>query len=421
MRFRPSALAYALIVLLVWAMCLGIVLGRVELFFLAVPIAVALLRAPAPQSLELSGFRFTVEMQPAREGDRIGFGINGELDGAPGPVEVIPLLPPILGRATRAVLMPETNGGLAWRYRLPCNAAGMLDLGVVRFRAWDRAGLWLAEGSAEDRVGIPVYPRAQLLRCLPTPRLTGAPFGLHPSRRVGDGTDFADIRPFAAGDRVKRINWPASLRTRRLQVNQFFTERSGDIVILFDSFSLIGERPNSSLDHCLRAAASLALSYLRQQDRVGLLEYGGWVRWTRPGTGPTHYARILHGLARVSINPAQFLHDLTRLPERMLPKHALILALTPMVDQRFAGMVGRLAEQGRDTVLLALRTDELSAPIAPRWVDRPLVRRLWLREREQQLRALRAKGVRAVNWSPTQPVEAALVQLRSAAIARRAA
>lgn len=45
MSFRPSALAYALVILLVWAACLGVALGRAELFFMAVPLLVPLLHS----------------------------------------------------------------------------------------------------------------------------------------------------------------------------------------------------------------------------------------------------------------------------------------------------------------------------------------------------------------------------------------
>ena len=37
--------------------------------------------------------------------------------------------------------------------------------------------------------------------------------GLHRSARAGEGNEFAGIRPFRAGDRMRRINWPRSVRT----------------------------------------------------------------------------------------------------------------------------------------------------------------------------------------------------------------
>ena len=415
MTFRPSALAYAILVLVAWVLCLAILLGRVELFLIAVPLLVPVLRSPPPVQTRIRDFRLAVDPGPFMEGEEFSLAISARVDAPPGPVEVLPVLPPLfassLARPTAAVAS-TVDGRIHWNSRQQCHASGTEELGVVFFRVWDEAGLWVAETRLEQRATVAVYPQATLVRSLPKPRLTGAPFGIHLSRKLGDGTDFADIRQFAPGDHVRHINWPVSLRMRHLHINQFYTERSGEIIILLDSFSNIGLRPNASLDHCRRAAASLAMGYLRQHDRVGLMDYGGWIHTTRPAAGPRQYALILQSLARISIMPSQFLQDLTALPEPMLPWHALIIALTPLADARFAQMVGRLAEQGRDVVLLALRTDEICGDLAPRLARRKLIQRLWLLEREQQLRELRGHGVRAVHWSPSLPIDTALMTVQ---------
>jgi uncharacterized protein (DUF58 family) len=357
------------------------------------------------------------------EGDEFGIAVSATVDAPSGPVEVLPVLPSLFTSSPArpaAAVAPVGDGQIQWSSRHQCRASGTEELGVVFFRLWDHAGLWVAESRHEQRATVTVYPQATLIRSLPKPRLTGAPFGIHSSRRLGDGTDFADIRQFAPGDQVRHVNWPVSLRMRRLHINQFYTERSGEIIILIDSFSNIGLRPNASLDHCRRAAASLAMGYLRQHDRLGLMDYGGWIHTTRPAAGPRQYAVILQSLARISIAPSQFLQDLTTLPEPILPWHALIIALTPLADPRFAQMVGRLAEQGRDVVLLALRTDEICADLAPAMARGKLARRLWLLEREQQLRELRRHGVRAVQWAPTLPIETALMTVQRPRVARQA-
>ena len=214
----------------------------------------------------------------------------------------------------------------------------------------------------------------------------------------------------------------ACLRAHRPTACQpIFGERSATMILLLDSFSDIGDRPGSSLDHCLRAAASLVLHYLRHHDRVGLMEFGGLLRWTRPGAGPVQFANILQSLARVAIAPSSLLQDLAALPEIMLPRHALIIALTPLLDDWFVRTVIRLADQGRDIVLLGLRGDELSKAWLPRRASDPLIHRLWLLERDLRLRELRGHGVRAVNWSPSQPIEAALWAVSYPMVRRRAA
>lgn len=416
MSFRPSALAYALVVLLVWAACLGVALGRAELFFMAVPLLVPLLQS-RPDDARVDEFDLDAEAGPLVEGDELVLSIKARVHGPASPLEVLPALPLALSppRGQRgAVQMPDANGAIRTSLELRCRSSGVAHLRKVFLRLWDDNGLWVAESGQEGRADVAILPRATLLRVLPEPRETGAPFGIHPAREHGDGTDFADIRPFVPTDRVRRINWPVSLRGRGLHVNEFHAERSATSVLLLDCFADIGRRPDSSLDHCLRLAASLALSALRRHDRVGLIEYGGSVRSLRPGSGPAHHAALLRLLAQASTHPTEFVQDLARMPPRILPWHASIVALTPLADDRFAAMASRLGAQGRDVVLLAVRTDELCAGLMPKRARHGLARRLWSLERGERLRELRRHGVRAVNWSPSLPAEAALAAVRRA-------
>jgi uncharacterized protein (DUF58 family) len=421
MTFRPSPLAYALALLIAWTCCLALATGRIELFLAAVPLAIPLVRSPAPGRTQVADFQITADTDPFTEGEELPIAFSACLRGAPGPVEVRPVLPALLASSRHmAVVTPGSDGKVRWNCRVRCRAAGLLEVGTVFFRVWDKAGLWVGESRHEQRTVITAYPRVVPVQHLPAPSQTGTPFGIHLSRNVGDGTDFADIRRFSSGDRMKRINWAVSQRTRVLHVNQFYTERSSDIIILLDSFVNIGRRPDAGLDYCLRAAAGLARGYLRQYDRVGLMDYGGWIHWTRPAAGQTQYAVLLRALSRVTISPTDFIQDLAKFAERMLPSHASIIALTPLADERFAGMVSRLAEQGRDVILLALRTDEISGATTLRSAGGRLARRLWLLEREERLRELRGHGIRAVNWSPSLPLDAALVALPQRLMARRA-
>jgi uncharacterized protein (DUF58 family) len=325
---------------------------------------------------------------------------------------VLPALPGQVGtNYPTAVFSPQPDGRMRWDIPLLCRFGGMLEFDAVFFRQWDRSGLWVGEARRDQSVRLAVRPIALAIRTVPSPRLTGAPFGVHASQKFGDGRDFADIRAFAAGDRMKRINWPVSLRMRQLHVNQFHIERSANIILLIDTFVNIGERPHSTLDFTLRAADGLAQTYLRQTDRVGLIEVGGWLRWTRPASGPRQYETILRSLTRVTVTATDLRWNAPSLPEAMLPRHALIIALTPLADERFVLVVTGLADQGRDVVLLAIDGDQVSLPYLTRRAGHPVVRRVWRLLREDRLRELRSHGMRAALWSPAQPIEAALASV----------
>ena len=101
--------------------------------------------------------------------------------------------------------------------------------GFVEVAAWDRSRLF----EAHTFVPLPE------LDCYPLPALhrTGRrrsgrwPAGpaTTPARTPGEGMEFAGVREYVPGDRQRSINWAATTRRGRLQVNTFAAERSEDL------------------------------------------------------------------------------------------------------------------------------------------------------------------------------------------------
>ncbi|MGH7104792.1 MAG: DUF58 domain-containing protein [Acetobacteraceae bacterium] len=413
MSFRPSPLAHAFAVAMAWAVLLGIACGRPEMFVLSLPLLVALLRGIARRPRTAISAAMTVTPERASEGEELTLTVRARIAPALGPVRMLlPRLPLLQPVGDPPALLPDADGGLAWQRRSRCQGSGVIDLGRVGFRAWDRSGCWVGEYLHTERLHAIVVPRPPRVRDPPVPRRSRVGSGAHGSPAAGEGVDFAEVRPFVAGDRLRAINWPASLRRQRLQANRFHPDRPADVILLIDTFTIVGRRPNSSLDHVLRATAGLALASLRRLDRVAILEYGGIARMVALGAGEGHYRRILDALSRAAPIRTEWLQDLRTLPERTLPRHALVLALTPLVDPRFERALCGLADRGHDIVVLALETTSLSTPLLTRRQRSKQVRRLWVIERDERLRALRGHAIRAVAWSPERPLEAALGAVR---------
>ena len=414
MSLFPTRLARALLVEAGLALVLGLALGRPELFVLALPLLIASARGGVRGQLAVPEIALATDAETVFEGTELEIAVRAESPGGRGSAAIIPILPRLfhpLGDGCSPELVTAPGEALVWRCRGQCKAGGILHFDAVVLRFSDRSGLWEGEWIAKPRRTVTVLPQALPVSHLPRPLLTTALFGAHEARTAGEGVVFAEIRPFAPGDRLRAINWAVSLRRQALHANRFHTDRQAEIVLLVDSFTVIGARPNASLDHVLRAAAGLAASYLRRNDRVGLLEYGGIARVLGAGSGERQYRRILEALARAAPIQTEFAQDLAALPERILPRRALVLALTPLADERFDRTVIRLAERGQDVVVLALASDALTP-----WVVRPrrlapIVRRLWRLEREERLRALRRAGVRAVSWSADAPLDATMGRL----------
>src|SRR5205814_2881938 len=221
--------------------------------------------------------------------------------------------------------------------RFRCARWGAYRLGDVHLRARDAAGLLAWEQTLERGAALRVYPRPEELRELVAPRETQLFTGNRVSRQKGEGLEFADLRPFAPGDRIRRINWRASARRGDLWVNEFHAERNADVIIFLDSFADARRGGTGTLDQAIRAAASLSERYLLDKDRVGLVNFGGVLNWLRPGTGLVQRYRIVEALLNTEITFRYAWNECDVLPLRSLPPKALVLALTPLPAVRAIG------------------------------------------------------------------------------------
>jgi hypothetical protein len=86
MTFRASPLTYALAVVVAWIICLAIAIDRVELFFIAVPLLVRILRSPTPGGRDVRDFNLTTEPGPRLEGE--DFVVTGRalIEPTAGPI-----------------------------------------------------------------------------------------------------------------------------------------------------------------------------------------------------------------------------------------------------------------------------------------------------------------------------------------------
>jgi uncharacterized protein (DUF58 family) len=348
------------------------------------------------------------------EGERVSAAITVATATELPALELLYRLPAGLaaeGDGARVVLGLGAGESIEGRVDVACLARGRYKVGEIHLRLWHPSRLRVAEARIDDPKRLAVYPAAMPLRHLPRPLRTRSSFGNHVAARLGQGLEPGDLRPYAPGDRLRQINWRASLRTGRLYVTRFHEERNADVVLLLDTTADVGVRPGSSLDHCVRAAATLAVGYLRHRDRVGLIAYGGNVQWIRPAAGRRQIEVLLEALLPTSMTGNHSFQGLDILPPRVLPAGALVIALSPLIDPRFIRIVTNLAERGFDVLLLAISPLALMRQArTPSAVD-ALAGRMWSLGREASLEALRERGIAAVELRPDEPLDGVLAAL----------
>jgi uncharacterized protein (DUF58 family) len=409
----PKLGAYAGLAAL--ALLAALVLGLPELVVFAAPFALVLavgLASVREPRLHVDA-RFSTGR--ALEGEDVELVL--ELRAGPSPIEraevVVPLPDGLVAaKGTNPVavrLDPEEQRDVVVPLRARRWGAFAIEETLVR--VYDRFGLVSWDLDFRHQVPLKVFPHGDVIRRLLRPVETQVFAGNQVARQKGEGIEFADIRPYSTGDRIRRINWRASARRQELWVNELHTERNADVVIFVDSFAeAVGRTGESTLDLAVRASASLASGYLRHKDRVGFVAFGGILNWLLPGTGITQLYRMVDALLDTEIVLNYAWKDLDVIPARTLPPKALVLALSPLLDERSVGALLDLRARGFDLAVVEVSPVPFTDPAAGEIEE--LAYRVWKLKRD----ALRARyeeaGVAVAEWSDL-PFAAALEEVRS--------
>ncbi len=295
--------------------------------------------------------------------------------------------------------------------QLRCSRWGVYDVGMIEARARDPFRLVVWEDRLPRLSGLKAYPHAETLARVLDAAETQAYTGSAVAREKGDGIEYADIRDYVPGDRLRSINWRASARRTSLVVNEQHPERNTDVVLFVDSFADLRDGARSTLDEAVRAAATLATRYLERRDRVGLVSFGGILRWLRPGLGPSQRFRLIETLLETGVAPTYVWRDVDLVPARILPPKALVIALTPLVDPRFVRTLQNLRARGFDLVVVEI--DPVEVVQAGRKELERLAYRLWLLDREVLRSRLERLGIGIARWGDGVALESALEEVRT--------
>ncbi|MFY9579281.1 MAG: DUF58 domain-containing protein [Gaiellaceae bacterium] len=283
------------------------------------------------------------------------------------------------------------------RLRLCCERWGGYRVGRVFLRARDRFGFVAWEWEVDRRSPLKVYPREEFIRDLLRPLETQVFSGHHVSRQRGEGIEFADLRLFVPGDHVRHVNWRATARRGDLWVNEQHAERNADVLLFMDTFTEASREGRSTLDLALRAAASLIARYLQQKDRVGFVTFGGMLNWMLPATGTIQLYRLVDSLIDTQIVLNYAWRDIDVLPRRTLPPKAMVIALTPLLDDRAAGALLDLRARGFDLVVVEISPQPFMPP--PSGEVSSVARRVWELRREALRSRFQEAGVPIAVWN----------------------
>jgi uncharacterized protein (DUF58 family) len=406
MQRRNSAQNYYYFGLLLAGVVFSAVSRRLEPLLVVFPLVIALLHSRLTQDKPIFSLRCQVAPLRAFEGDRVTVQLTIRAETAVPPTEIWHLLPPeavSLGGRHRTLLALQEGEERTLQHEVIFPRRGKYVLGRLYGRVHPGTDLQplLAEYHY-DQV-CHVYPHVVALPHHLPPTHTHASFGNYVSRTAGDGLEFAGIRPYSSGDRIRRVHWRASLTRQQLYVTDYYCERNADVVILLDTLVSLGTPQANTLDVAVRAAASLAAHYLYHKDRVGLIHYGGVCTWLPLATGQLQLYRILDALLGTQTLFSYLTADIGRIPARVLPPGALIFVITTMLDTRIDVALHDLLARGFQFVLLIISPAHV-LPMSRHRHHSEATARLWRLEMDLRLRELRRSGMPVVMQDSDDPL-----------------
>jgi uncharacterized protein (DUF58 family) len=193
--------------------------------------------------------------------------------------------------------------------------------------------------------------------------------GLHRSPFHGFSVEFAEHRPYQAGDELRYLDWRMLARSDRLLVKQYEEETNLRAMIVMDvsrSMDWTGaDRRLTKLDYAKRLAAALALVLLRQRDATGMIAFDDAVRTIVPARSRgrqwwTLLAAIdgLAGAGGTAAEPAlRRVTDLLRrrglvlfISDLLLERRLALLALQYLRHRGHQVMVFHIMDPGEQTL-----------------------------------------------------------------------
>ncbi len=300
------------------------------------------------------------------------------------------------------------------RYTLEGNR-GVYDLGGIHALVWSRFGLAVTNLTVAAPIHLRVLPASEKLGRIPIhPRRTRAFAGPIRSNRAGSGIDFYGCRAFTPGDDIRRISWRAYARTGELVICDFEQERITDVSLILDArvraHAVVGS--HHTFEFAARATASLASSFCRQGNNVGLLIYGDVLNWVFPGVGRSQIDRIHDALSAARLGNKLAFEDLRQIPTRLfLPRSQLVL-ISCHLDEADIETLALLKSRGYSILFVSIDTIPLESAQLAESDDRELAVRIARLRRSLYLRSLERYGVQIIDWNPTVPLAQAVEHAR---------
>ncbi|MGB3947239.1 MAG: DUF58 domain-containing protein [Bacteroidia bacterium] len=137
-----------------------------------------------------------------------------------------------------------------------------------------------------DNAIVPVYPSFLQMRKYELLAISNylTNSGIKKIRRIGNNSEFDQIKEYVAGDEFRTINWKATARKNKLMTNQYQDEKSQQIYSIID-MGRVMKMPFeqlSLLDYAINSSLVISNIAMIKQDKAGIITFSNKVQAILP-------------------------------------------------------------------------------------------------------------------------------------------
>ena len=245
---------------------------------------------------------------------------------------------PLQFKVDRELLEAEiiANSTSELKYNIHPSSRGEYQWGDIAVRQLGKWGLAWRSWNAAAAQKVAVYPDLIGLRSLSIKLTLGNTGAMRQARKLGNGTEFAELKQYNQGDDIRLIDWKATARRNRPLLKALEPEQEQTLFILLDRGRLMTAQIQGlkRFDWGLNTTLSLALAGLNRGDKVGVAVFDRDITtWIPPERGQFQLPKLIETLTPIQpvLLESDYLGAITKVVTQQT-RRALVVVITDLID-----------------------------------------------------------------------------------------